>query len=305
MSAPSRLGRRQCAFAGCLPIRISRLSLFDGSHDGSARRAPTDLTHYRDLALAAEAAKLDSVFFADHVALGEHLGHAARGELDPLTLLGALAAPIHVAVSAIFVTDDWVAQLAALAAAEVLSDRALSLAPNHAVAHMTLGGVYMVTNRAAQGVAECERALALDHNLAYAHGGIGLGKLYLGRAAETEGHVLKALRLSPRDLSAYQWTLFVGIAKIHLGTGAEAVDWLRRSIEANRHFPPGHFTLAAVLALLGALDEARTAAKAGLALNPSFTLRRYRLNAPSDNPTFLAGRERIYQGLHLAGVPEG
>jgi FMN-dependent oxidoreductase (nitrilotriacetate monooxygenase family) len=61
-------------------------------HDGSARRAPTDLTHYRDLALAAEAAKLDSVFFADHVALGEDLGHAARGELEPLTLLGALAA---------------------------------------------------------------------------------------------------------------------------------------------------------------------------------------------------------------------
>ena len=61
-------------------------------HDGSTRRALTDLRYYQELALAAEAAKLDSIFFADHVALGEDLEHSARGELEPLTLLGALAA---------------------------------------------------------------------------------------------------------------------------------------------------------------------------------------------------------------------
>ncbi|GAU80124.1 LLM class flavin-dependent oxidoreductase [Bosea sp. BIWAKO-01] len=61
-------------------------------HDGSTQRALTDVSYYRDLALAAEAAKLDSVFFADHVALGDELEHAARGELEPLTLLGALSA---------------------------------------------------------------------------------------------------------------------------------------------------------------------------------------------------------------------
>jgi TolB-like protein/class 3 adenylate cyclase len=223
--------------------------------------------------------------------------------LDPENIYAMLGiAGIHVASSAIFVTDDRAMQLAA---AEALSNRALFLAPNHASAHLTLGGVYLQTNRAAQGISECERALALDHNMAFAHGGIAVGKIYLGRAAETEGHVLSALRLSPRDLSAYMWTLFVGLAKVQLGADAEAVDWLRRSIEANRSFPPGHFNLAAVLALLGALDEARNAAKVGLALNPSFTLRRFRLNASSDNPTYLAGRERLYEGMRLAGVPEG
>lgn len=35
------------------------------------------------------------------------------------------------------------------------------------------------------------------------------------------------------------------------------------------------FALAAALGLLGAIDEARTAAKAGLALVPSFTIRRF------------------------------
>lgn len=61
-------------------------------HPASTKRALSDLGYYRDLALAAEAAKLDSIFFADQLALGDELAHAARGELEPLTLLGALAA---------------------------------------------------------------------------------------------------------------------------------------------------------------------------------------------------------------------
>ena len=71
------------------------------------------------------------------------------------------------------------------------------------------------------------------------------------------------------------------------------------------NYPLAHFGLAAALALRGSLDEARAAARAGLALHPSFTIRRFRDGASSDNPTFLDKRERIYQGLRMAGVPEG
>jgi len=59
------------------------------------------------------------------------------------------------------------------------------------------------------------------------------------------------------------------------------------------------------LAHVGELAEARAAAQAGLALNPSFSIRRFRANTPSNHPVYLAGRERIYEGLRLAGVPEG
>ena len=61
------------------------------------------------------------------------------------------------------------------------------------------------------------------------------------------------------------------------------------------------------LALLGELDEARAAVRAGLALNPSFTIRRFRdaTSAWHDNPTSLAGRERAIEGMRLAGVTEG
>jgi tetratricopeptide (TPR) repeat protein len=193
---------------------------------------------------------------------------------------------------------------ACLSAAEPNAIKALSLAPNDALAHFILGGIYISTNRAVQGIAECEHALGLDRNAAVAHGAIGWAKMLMGRAAETEGHVLEAFRLSPCDMGASQWAYYVGTAKLHLVADAEAVAWLRRSIESNRNLPPAHFALAAALGLLGALNEARAAARAGLALNPGFTIHRLRAAKPSDNPTFLAGQERFCEGMRLAGVPE-
>jgi TolB-like protein len=76
-----------------------------------------------------------------------------------------------------------------LAAAETAVIKALSLAPQHALAHAVLGFIQILTNRATQGIAECARALALDHNLAIAHGWIGLAKMYIGSSEETEAHI--------------------------------------------------------------------------------------------------------------------
>jgi tetratricopeptide (TPR) repeat protein len=170
-----------------------------------------------------------------------------------------------------------------------------------------LGFVQIFTKRAAHGIAECEQALALDRNLARAHALIGLAKFLLGRGAETESHINEAFRLSPRDTMANRWMVFIGLAKAQLGADAEAVMWMRRGLDANRNYSVTHFDLAAVLARLGKLDEARAAVNAGLALDPRFTIRRYRdvTYANSDNPTYRAGRERLIEGMRLAGVPEG
>jgi TolB-like protein/class 3 adenylate cyclase/tetratricopeptide (TPR) repeat protein len=201
-----------------------------------------------------------------------------------------------------FATDDRAERFAAAEAALI---KVLSLAPNHATAHCLLGFVQISTNRAGQGIAECERALALDRNLALAHSYIGLAKYVTGRGEETEAHIQEALRLSPRDIYVYLWLVFAGFAKLQLGADDEAAERLRRSVETNRNAALAHFALAAALAQLGRLDDARAAAQAGLALDPSFTTRRYRAGAMSDNPTYLAQRERIYDGMRNAGVPEG
>ena len=216
-------------------------------------------------------------------------------------LVGSAGADV-VEGALLFTTD----RIAAFAAAEAKLTEALSSVPDHARGHMWLGLVDMFTKRAAEGIAECEHALALDRNLASARAMIGYGKIFIGRADETEAHIAEALRLSPRDTLAYIWMSIAGDAKNHLGSWEQAVEWFRRAIEANRNYPTVYFNLAATLALLGRLDEAQSAVRAGVALNPAFSISRARAarTARSDNPTYLAQLEPIFDGLRKAGVPK-
>jgi TolB-like protein/class 3 adenylate cyclase len=195
---------------------------------------------------------------------------------------------------------------ASFASAELKLAKALSLVPDHAVGHMWLGLLNIFTRRSAQGIAECEHALALDRNLAAAAACIGFGKILVGRAEETEAHVSEALRLSPRDMIAFVWLAHVGVANNHLGDWEQAVAWCRRAIEANRTYPRAHFQLGLALAQLGRLDEARSSVKTAAAINPSFSVSRARVDwtALSDDPTYLAQLEPIFEGLRKAGVPE-
>jgi TolB-like protein len=237
----------------------------------------------------------------------EHLAQA-RGYFErALTLdAGNIEALVNKAYvdtlsASLYAADD---RSVKLVEAEAALTSALSSAPEHAWAQLCLGLVQIQTNRAVQGIAECERALALDRNLAPAHATIGLAKYRVGRSEETEAHIQEAFRLSPRDTFAAARMSIAGDAKLFLGDDEEAVTRLSRAIEMNRNNPYTHFLLAAALANLDRLDEARSAVQAGLALAPSFSMVRFLAGAASDNPTFLVQRERVVAGLRKAGVPE-
>ena len=153
--------------------------------------------------------------------------------LDPSNLDAELGtAQVDAQLGNSYLTDD---PRGHCAAAEPILTKVLSLAPNNAWAHYWLGFVQISSNRAVQGIAECERALALDPNLARAHARIGLGKIFSGRPDETEPHVKETLRLSPQDDFAFEWMLTAGAAKLHLRSDEEAVVWVGCSIESNRN----------------------------------------------------------------------
>ena len=96
-----------------------------------------------------------------------------------------------------------------------------------------------------------------------------------------------------------------GYANLLLRKDEEAVELCRRAIEVNRNYPNAHFWLAASLALLGRHNEARAATEAGLTLSPTFTITHARGRAASDNPIYRSQRERFFDGMRKAGVPEG
>jgi TolB-like protein/class 3 adenylate cyclase/Flp pilus assembly protein TadD len=236
--------------------------------------------------------------------LAQARGFAERAlTLDPDNIMAlALTATVDISVVGLYQSDDRAARISSAEAALI---KVLSLAPGFAFAHALMGVMQMINNRAGESVSAFERALALDRNLAVAHSFIGFSKLLVGRVEETEPHVLEALRLSPRDRYVFLWCGHMAVAKLYDGADEEAVSWCRRSIELNRNNPLAHFYLAAALALLGRLDDARTEAQTVLALDPKFTIRRFRAGAYGDNPIFLGQRERIIEGMRRAGIPEG
>jgi Flp pilus assembly protein TadD len=69
-----------------------------------------------------------------------------------------------------------------------------------------------------------------------------------------------------RPYLATSLMVWAGIAKLQLNADAEAIAWLRRSLDANRNYPLAHFLLAAALARLGELDHAKAAVQTGLAV---------------------------------------
>jgi len=189
-------------------------------------------------------------------------------------------------------------------AADAATATALRLAPNNALAHYVRAGALLFLLRAPeQALRECELAISLDRNLALAHGLAGLVKLLLGRPEETEAHVTEAIRLSPRDPELYRWYQVLGAADLFRGRFDQAIDALQKSVQLNPNYSLAHFFLASGLALTGRDTEAAAACGAGLRLDPTFTIARFRALAPSDNATYLAQRERALEGMRKAGVP--
>ncbi|HZZ60049.1 MAG TPA: adenylate/guanylate cyclase domain-containing protein [Roseiarcus sp.] len=224
-------------------------------------------------------------------------------ELDP-TNVDALvgAARVDIVADAVYASA---ARAKRLAAAEALLLKGLSIAPRNQWAHLWLGFVQMLTNRAPRGIGEFERALALNRNLGVAHAWIGMAKIMLGRAEETEAHVAEAFRISPIDGATFLWKNIAGLAKLHLGEDEAAAELFRRAIDSSRNYPLNYFYNAAALAQLGREAEAEAEAKAGLAIAPKFTVAGFRGAAESDNSVYLAQRERVLEGMRKAGVPEG
>jgi len=312
-----------------LRVNVQLIDAESGSHLWAERfeKPVTDLFEMQDEIVSRIANMLEAGLVAAEARKGQRLQHAGATDLffQGIDLIYKAPTPEHLARAkdlfrrALVLDPDTAAALVGLgvvsvfaslsatpaeratllAEAEANATRALALAPNFPLAHLVLGNVFTFTNRAREAIAEFEQALALDRNLADAHASIGLAKSYLGRGEETEAHVLEALRLSPRDTFAYRWIFMVGAAKLRLEADHEAVAWLRRSVEANRNFPMSHFFLAAALVLTWAQQQAEAEARAGLALDPAFTISR--ILTPIFHETF---RNRMIEALRKAGVPE-
>ncbi len=154
--------------------------------------------------------------------------------------------------------------------------RAVTLDPDHAMAWATLGQAYPWAAGTglmlpAEGMAlareAARRALAIEPNLAEAHVALGLVQnWYEYDWAGAEASFQRALELAPGSADALQ---AMGMLEYCLGRYDRALDFLRRTIDADPLSMIGPSYVARILWSAGRLEEAEAEVRANLARTTS------------------------------------
>jgi adenylate cyclase len=171
--------------------------------------------------------------------------------------------------------------------------------------HYALGVVRRLQSRFDEAHNHLEAALRLNPCMNAAHAQIGWVKAFSGRSEEAWPHFAECIRLSPRDPRLFLGFFGFGWTRFLLGDDDGAVEMLRRAIALNPDYPACHLGLAAAYGMQGRADEAKAALAAYLRCGtPAVSVALLRERSLSRHPTFLAQRERLYEGLRRAGMPD-
>jgi TolB-like protein/cytochrome c-type biogenesis protein CcmH/NrfG len=179
----------------------------------------------------------------------------------------------------------------ALAAAR----QAVALDPDDAAGHMILGYIRLYGGDWREAVAEFDTALRIDPNHADTWAMLTDRMVFEGKAGEAIDCVKRAIRLNPHPPGWYYWML--GFAEYAAGRYEAAVETLRRE---ETHRSPSQRLLAASLAQLGRIDEAREEVRQILAATPHFSVQRWSATQPFRDEAL---RQHFIAGFLKAGLP--
>jgi len=168
-----------------------------------------------------------------------------------------------------------------------------------AMARAQVGYNMTLLRRYDEAVAEVERAYELaptDNTVRFFYGNV-LG--YIGRAQEAIPILQGVIREYPRPPNPRLRAL--ALAQREAGRYEEAIETLKRAVARDPDDIIAQVSLATCYGIMGREEEAQTAAKEVLRLNPKFSFGSdLRTNALKDP----AARERAAQALRKAGLPD-
>jgi TolB-like protein/tetratricopeptide (TPR) repeat protein len=192
--------------------------------------------------------------------------------------------------------------------ADMLLDRALAIESRHLTALKAKAALRRAQGKFDDAIATAEAVIMENPGEPWAYKEIGLSTLYLGRPEHALEWFAKAERIGPRDPGRWTWLDGRGHALILLGRDDEAIRALISALDANPRNAASHAFLAAAYALLGRFDEARASLDAFNRERPGMRISKFRTRAPVPlvltSPKYQQQRERLNEGLRLAGMPE-
>jgi tetratricopeptide (TPR) repeat protein len=184
--------------------------------------------------------------------------------------------------------------------------RALAIDDRNILAHYKRGGAQALRWRFDEAIVEFDTVIALSPNLPDAYGSRGATKVLMDKPAEAIADLTEAMRISPRDRTLGFWFHCLGQASLMLGRDEEALGHFMHSAVLSPSVPAYQLFLGAAYGLAGRKDEARAALRELRERYPQTTIANLRPNwtAYSPCPLWRAMRERLLEGLRLAGVPD-
>jgi adenylate cyclase len=181
------------------------------------------------------------------------------------------------------------------------SRRAVELDPRDSLVLSVRGHILSFQGRRFEEALELfEQALSLNPSSAFSWALSATTLAYTGHGEEAIIRVKNAMRLSPFDPLAFAFHTTFGTACIVTGRFDEAIEVLRKARRLNpRYFAPLRLLVAAA-ALVGDVEQARSAAAELVAWSPAFRVSKFAQWYPLQPPHL----ERVLDGMRLAGLPD-
>jgi adenylate cyclase len=151
------------------------------------------------------------------------------------------------------------------------------------------------------GLELLDRALRASPNSPIAWARSATVYSYIGNGNEARRRAEQALRLSPFDPHLFFTHVSLTIAAYVMADYETAIDWASRAYAQNPKYTPTLRFLAASLAAVGRIEDARLIAQEHIQLEPGFRAREF-----SQAYAFQNAALRLQLGQHLvsAGHPE-
>jgi len=181
-----------------------------------------------------------------------------------------------------------------------LAKKAIALEDRNEYAHWAMGMIDLYRGNHDKAIAEYQRAIELNPNFSLAYGSLGTAFNYTGEPGESIRNNEIAIRSDPRDISiAFRFTS-IALAHYLAGRYGEAEEWARKAVYRKPNWYMGHTMLAASLAQLDRLKEAKETVEKYLQIFPNARISALKEH-PFKNPSDLL---RLEEGLRKAGLPE-
>jgi tetratricopeptide (TPR) repeat protein len=143
-----------------------------------------------------------------------------------------------------------------LGRAEDLIARALAVSPRSSIAHYAKGNILRYMGCYEAAIPEYETVIELNRNEPGAYANLGWCKLLTGSIEEAIPALEQALRLSPRDNRAGNWSARIGLIHLLQSRIDGAILWLEKAVSASPALPYVHAYRASAYGLKGETERA-------------------------------------------------